>query len=192
MKSLTEMLNSIMEQNKQCFKISFGGVVVALCSLGFLASNIIPSFSLIIPMYLGFLIGIVTYEIGGRWGLLTFSAALLLSMFVSPDLSPLIVFAMFFGYYPIIYVKMAGHKKNLFQSICKIAIFNIAFWLWFKLMTSLIPSFDLMMKSDFFKENATIGLIIASNIFFFSYSVLLENAYDYYTHIFRKTYLRKG
>jgi hypothetical protein len=174
-----------------CYKITFGGIIVALCSLGFLAANILSSFSLIIPMYLGFLLGVVTYEVNGRWATLTYFAATFLSVFVSPDWSPLIVFAIFFGYYPIIYVKFAGQKKNPMHPICKLAVFNAAFWLWFKLMVLLVPTFELeLIKSDAVREHLTTVLIVASNIFFYSYSVIIESAYSYYIKKFRKTYLR--
>lgn len=180
-----------MKQPNNCYKISLGGVIVALCALGFLAANILPSFSFIIAMYLGFLIGVVSYEVNEKWAILTFLAVILLSIFISPDLSPVIVFAMFFGYYPIVFVRFADKKKNIIQLIFKLVIFNSSFWLWYKLMTLIVPTFELLLKNQFINDNLILSLIIGSNIFFWSYNVMLENAYEYYTKKFRKTYLLK-
>ena len=175
--------------SSKAHKITFGGISVAVCILCLLAANIIPSLSMLLPLAAGLMIGAVAIEIDEKWAVLTFFATSLMGLLVCPDLGIMIAFVLFFGYYPILHILITKIKLKSIRVICKIAVFNTAFWIWFCVMSVLTPTFLIFEALGDFKKYAFLILIVVSNVFFRSYNTILEAIQEYYVNNFRRRLL---
>lgn len=175
--------------SNKCHKITLGGISIALCTLCLLAAAVIPSFSMLLPMMSGLLIGAVTIETDTKWAMLTFFAASLLGLFVCPDFGVMLVFLLFFGYYPILHVSLSKMHIKILRGACKCAVFNLAFWTWFSIMKSLVPAFMILGKYKAAKDIMLCIIAVIANVFFLSYNIIIEEAQEYYVKTFRRKFL---
>ena len=173
----------------KCYRITLGGISIALCTLCLLMAAIVPSFSMLLPMMSGMLIGAVTIETDIKWAMLTFFAASLVGLFVCPDFGVMLVFLLFFGYYPILHVLISKLHTKILRAVCKCAVFNFAFWMWFSIMRSIVPAFLTLDKYENVQNIALSIIAVVANIFFLSYNVIIKEAQEYYVKIFRKKFL---
>lgn len=175
--------------SSKCHKITFGGISVAICMLCLLAAAAIPSLSMLLPLGAGLMIGAVAIEVDTKWAMLTFFAASLMGLLICPDLSVMIAFVLFFGYYPILHISISKIKVKLIRTICKLAAFNIAFGVWFAIMSALIPTFLLPEGLEAIKQYVILGIIVIANVFFLSYNTIIEAIQEYYVNNFRRLLL---
>ena len=116
-------------------KISFCGIITALCLVVMLTTGVIPVGTYALPAIAGVLITIIVIEVGIKWAAAVFACVSILSLFLAGDKEAVVYFILFFGYYPIIKniierYQIKKYKNNklvkFFSLVLKVLVFNIA------------------------------------------------------------------
>ncbi|MBE6818708.1 MAG: hypothetical protein E7517_06080 [Ruminococcaceae bacterium] len=111
---------------KQSFKIAFGGILCAFCVILVLLGNI-PMAEYIGPTFAGIILAWAVIEMGAVQSIWIYVAAAILSFLLSGNKEPALLYAMFFGYFPIL--RTVLQQKIRFAAVrwvIKFAVFNIS------------------------------------------------------------------
>ncbi len=177
--------------SRTSYKVAIGGVVSALClSLMFL-TGIMPLLSMAIPIYAGALMIVVAREVSTSWAFAAYCAVSLLSLFLTPDKEAATLFIMFFGYYPIILPKLNKLRIAPLRIIIKLAVFNAAMVIWYRLIVFIMGTYDFFSEFAFLGEYAVLGVMVFINLVFLLYDYTIKIIYDFYVKYFRPKYLGK-
>jgi len=114
--------------NKTAKTLSLCAVFTALASAILFSAALIPTASLALAAAAGLLPMAAVIHFGIKHGLLTFAATALLSVLISPEKSTALLFAAFFGYYPVIKsVIETKIRRPVTRYAAKLAVFNLVF-----------------------------------------------------------------
>lgn len=105
-------------------KISYAGVMCALSFVLLYLSSIVWIFVYVSPIIGGFIVMSVEHTFGRKYALSLFVSTSLLSILLLPDKEPGLVYAFFFGFYPLIAEKLDKLKPAALSFIVKLLIFN--------------------------------------------------------------------
>ncbi len=140
-------------------KISFCGIFAALSLLFLYITAVSPSGKLALIAAASYCIGLCVVWCGIKLGILAYVAVSVLSFVLVPNIMVAILFAAFFGCYPVIKVFIEKLKKLWLEWILKLAFFNMYF-----LITPITMYF-----------NMAVGLVIvALNIAFIIYDIMFN------------------
>ena len=151
-------------------------------------TGFIPLLVYVLPAAAGIVLIPVCVECEVGFGLLTYFATSILSLFLTPDKEAAVIFAMFFGFYPVL--KSALRKIHpVLQIIMKIIIFNVSFILSYWLLINVlgIVTFEDMF-GDFGRYGAAI-LLLLGNLAFFIYDKAVCKLELQYYKIYRNKIL---
>lgn len=104
-----------------------GGIVTAVCTVLMFLTGLIPVGTYALPAIAGVVLVLIVIEIGVRWAWAVYAAVSLLSILLAADKEAAVLFALFFGYYPILKSNIERVRGRLFQWMIKLAVFN-ALW----------------------------------------------------------------
>lgn len=148
----------------------FSGLIVVLILLG----TFIEILDITVAAVCALAVYIIQIEAGGKYPFLVYLTASILSLIFTPLSTATLYFVGFFGYYPILKLKLRKSKKYLRKVIC-VLVFNVS-------MVVLM----LLFKAVFALQNEPavmyVLLLITSNVFFFCFDYLL----DVFTFIYIK------
>ena len=123
---------------KQSSKCAIGGIVAALSLVLMISVAIIPFLTYALPAAAGLLIVLVVIEIDKKWAFGVYVTVSILSLLLVPDKEVSVMYATFFGYYPII---KAVFEKNLpavisylLKAVCFVAAMLSSYYLMIKFM----------------------------------------------------------
>ncbi len=173
------------------YKVAVGGVVSALCLTLMFLTGVFPLLSMAIPIYAGALMIVVAKEVSASWAFAAYCAVSLLSLFLTPDKEASTLFIMFFGYYPIILPKLDKIKLAPLKIGVKLAIFNGAIIIWYKIIALIMGVYDFFGDFSFLGKYAEAVVIIFINLVFFLYDYTIEMIERVYVNWFRPTYFGK-
>ena len=111
---------------KQSFKIAFGGILCAFSVILVLLGNI-PMAEYIGPTFAGIILAWAVIEMGALPSVGVYVATSILSFLLSGNKEPAMLYALFFGYFPILRVVL--QQKIRFAAVrwlIKIIVFNIS------------------------------------------------------------------
>ncbi len=170
---------------RESSKIAIGGLTTAASLVLMFMTGIIPFSTFMMPAVAGALLTVLVIEIGFNTALIAYGAVSLLSFIIAPDKEAAMIFAVFFGYYPIIKEKLEKIKKPLWEYIVKFGIFN------FSVVTAYYISVQIIGVEQVLEDMGvnvfTIGtLIILGNITFLLYDRALSNIITIYIYRIRK------
>lgn len=123
---------------KSSFNIAFGGMVSAVCVVLEFSVGILPLFLYIFPMICALLLNVLLEECGVKTALCAYIGTSVISMILAPDKEAALLFAAFFGYYPIVRAYIMKLKSKLLRVVFKLALFNIAMICSYLLLIKLI------------------------------------------------------
>ena len=166
------------------FKIALGGIITALCIILVFSVGILPLFVFVFPMLSSLLIFILNYECGTKTAVVSYVSTSLLSMFLSPDKEAAMVFAAFFGCYPIINVYIGRLKSIALRWVIRLCFFNAAMIIGYLI---LIKIFTAVTLDDFGKWTAPIMLAVGNAVAVL-YEFALRNVSALYIKKLRKTF----
>lgn len=105
-------------------KTAMGGIVAALSlSLMFLIS-MIPTFTYAVPAAASMLLIPIVIEINKKWALGVYFSVSLLGLIVVPNKEVAVIYAAFFGYYPVLKAVLESRCKIIPEWVFKILVFN--------------------------------------------------------------------
>ena len=172
---------------KMSDRVALGGIVAALCIVIMFLSGIFPALYIAAPMAAGLLMIILVEEVSVGWGWLTYIAVSLLALIVTFDKEAAMMFILFFGYYPILRMKIERLKPNALRTACKYAMYNVFLLVdyWLTVYVLGLPTFEDTMPYMY------VILVIAANVLFFMYDRILSRMKWFYHKIFVKKILGK-
>ena len=150
---------------KTSVKVSLGGVIAALSLALMFMSALIPFGTFAFPTFAGMLLVVMVIEIGYPYALAVYVATAVLSFLLVPDKEAALVYASFFGFYPV--VKSLPNK--IVQYIVKFLLFNACmiayFFIGVKLLSIPEDSFSV------FGLNIPLLFLLLGNLYFFIYDI---------------------
>lgn len=174
------------------YKVALGGVVSALCLSLMFMTGLFPLMSMAIPIYAGALMIIIAHEVSMSWAFAAYFAVSVLSLFLTPDKESATLFIFFFGYYPIL-LPIFHKMKQPIRIIAKMAVFNCAIVLWYKIITFIFAIYDYF--ADFASwglgKYTVLGVMVFINLVFLLYDYTIRMVEQVYVSWFRPTYFGK-
>ena len=123
---------------KQSSKCAIGGIVAALSLVLMISVAIIPFLTYALPAAAGLLIVLVVIEIDKKWAFGVYVTVSILSLLLVPDKEVSVMYAAFFGYYPIIKAVFEKHLplpiSYLLKTVCFVAAMLSSYFLMIKFM----------------------------------------------------------
>ncbi|MBR3438192.1 MAG: hypothetical protein IKH13_01645 [Clostridia bacterium] len=123
---------------KQSSKCAIGGIVAALSLVLMISVAIIPFLTYALPAAAGLLIVLVVIEIDKKWAFGVYVTVSILSLLLVPDKEVSVMYAAFFGYYPIIKAVFEKHLPAVlsyfFKAVCFVAAMLSSYFLMIKFM----------------------------------------------------------
>lgn len=173
------------------YKVSLGGVISALCLMLMFTTALSPVFYLVMPIFSGMLILSVKFEAGNKWAMLAYGTVSILSMLITFNKESVMMFIMFFGYYPVIKEYIERIKMKLIRWLIKFGLYNIA------TISEMLMALYIFGITDMIDEMGEIGkygaliMLSVSNLMFFVYDIAVENCEIIYKKWLRRKILLK-
>lgn len=158
---------------KKSVMVAFCGMAAALSVALMFAGSLFYVFAYAIPMLLGIVVFMINKTFGKGYAIYVFIAVSVLSMLFVPDKETVLMYALFFGYYPIIKPYIEKIKVKGLSLILKLLIFNLSVLIIETLCVKLfnIPFFD----DGVFSKSMLIFFAVAMNLCFVMYEGFLKN-----------------
>ncbi len=115
-----------MARKSNTQRIALLSLFVALGVVFLYLGSLIEILDLTAAVLASFICVVAVIECGGASPWLVWGATSLLSLILLPQKLPAFMYAVFFGFYPIIKEKLEKHLKSLISWVIKVVIFNIA------------------------------------------------------------------
>lgn len=112
---------------KKSSQIAFCGLMTALSVVMLFFGSVVWIFAYVAPIVTGLIILIVKRAYGDKSGLLCYISISLLSLFLLPDKESALMFALFFGYYPLIKTRIEKIRNKFYVIVLKYLSFNLSF-----------------------------------------------------------------
>lgn len=173
------------------FCVALGGIISALVLLMMFMSTMFPAFDMAIPTFAGFLMVVIIIEAGTKWAVTAYFSCAALSMLMTPDYEAVLLFILFMGYYPILFVYIKKLKPFILRMAVKLMIFNAAVFVYAMCFKFIFTSVDLLEGMENFGDMAVPALLGLANLFFIVYDNLLGMLILMYSGWFRKKILKK-
>ncbi len=151
-------------------RITFCGVTAALATVVLLLT-VFPYATYALAALAGMALIPAALECGTRYGVLGYAVTALLSLLLTPDVEAKWLFVLFFGYYPIIQLRLQLWCRVVAAWAVKLVIFNTAMVVGFWLLTTFMN----VPKEEFTIMGMYIpwALLALGNIVFVIYDVAL-------------------
>lgn len=111
---------------KQSSKTALGGIVAALSISMMFSISIIPFFTYAVPAAAALLLIPIVIEINKKWALGVYVSVSLLGLIVVPNKEVAVIYAAFFGYYPVIKAIVEKRMRFITEWILKLLVFNLS------------------------------------------------------------------
>lgn len=107
-------------------RLAFCGIITALSTLLMFLTGIITIGTYTLPALSGLLLSVVVIEAGPSWAWAVYCATSVLSFLIAPDKEAVLLFIIFFGYYPILKLYIEKLQNKLLSYVLKFIVFNIS------------------------------------------------------------------
>ncbi len=173
---------------KQSSKTALGGIVAALSVTLLFMLSVIPFLTYALPALAGALIILLVIELNKKWAAGVYVAVSLLAVLFVPDKEAAMMYAAFFGYYPIIKALVEARFKKVVCWIFKIALFCVTMVVSYYLMIRFMGvEFDELQTFGRFAVPILLG---AGIIAFILYDYTLSAIITVYLKKWRKRFRR--
>lgn len=115
-----------MQMNKRTRLITTSALLTALTMVFLYLSSVFPTMQLTFVAAASLFVTAQVIENGIRGGLFVFIGSTLLGFLIVPDKTSMILYLLFFGYYPIVKSLAERNNKPLIRWLIKIAIMSAA------------------------------------------------------------------
>ncbi len=152
-------------------KAAFCGVFSALCLALMLVSSFLPALTYTMPAMSGIILLVIALSMDARAGWLVYICVSFLSLLFVSDKECALLFTAFFGYYPILKLKLDGMRRKVLRALLKLLLFNSTF-----LLSQLILIYLFHIPVELIEGLGmwTIPLLVAlANILFVCYDIML-------------------
>lgn len=105
-------------------RVALGGITTALCLVVMFFSSVLPALYILSPMIAGVLLYLLAEYVSPKFALLTYVGVSILSLFMLFDKEAALMFVLFFGYYPILRLKVQKIRRPFPRVGVKFLLFN--------------------------------------------------------------------
>lgn len=162
---------------KNSLKIAFCGIVTALSVVLMFFGGIITLLAYIMPMLAGVLMLIVKKTFGTSAAWITYASTSVLSFILVSDRECMLMYVMFFGFYPIIKSELEKIRSKGLVIVLKLLIFNV---LMAAVQLVLIYIFMIPFGDSESAVIFTLLFIVLLNLLFVTYNLLLNKIFLIY------------
>lgn len=106
--------------------VALSGVVTALVIVLMMCTGLMPMATYALPGLAGVLLIFVVVEMNKQWAFLVYAVSGLLSLLIVPDREAVMLFILFFGYYPVLKAVFESIRKRWISWLLKLLVFNVA------------------------------------------------------------------
>lgn len=111
---------------KNSMKVAFCGVMAALSLVVMLLAGVVPVATIALPAVAGCLLIPVVVEAGLARGFGVYGVCSVLAFLLVPDREAFLFYALFFGYYPVLYAPLGRIQSRVLRYGAKLLVFNAA------------------------------------------------------------------
>ncbi len=173
---------------KNSFPIALCSVITAVAVVIMLITAVLPVAAYSCVMLTGLCTAIIAEEIDGKYALCAYTAVCILSAVLVPDKESVILYVVFFGYYPVLKEFLLKKCKTVFSWVIKMLVFNAACLVsYFTSIYLLAVPRDSFMIGDMYLPWV---ILIMANILFVIYDYTLDVMKKLYKIKFKK-YIQK-
>ena len=108
---------------KNPMRVAFCGVIAALSTVLFLLTGVVPVATIALPAIAGCLLIPVVVEVGLPW---VYGVCCVLGLLFAPDREALLIYLLFFGYYPALFAVVGRIRSRVLRYGVKLLVLNVA------------------------------------------------------------------
>ena len=123
---------------KQTSKIALSAVISALSVALMAMISVIPTLELALPAIAGAFTAIIIIEISRKWAVAVWVAVSFISILIVPNKEVAILYASFFGIYPVLKSVLESKTPRWLEYLIKLLTFNVIIFLAYFLLIKLI------------------------------------------------------
>ena len=157
---------------KKSVRVAVCGLAAALSVTLMFFGGVVYVFAYAVPMLLGLISVMIKKSFDTGSAVFVYIAVSLLSLMLVPEKESVMMFVLFFGYYPIIRESFEKIKSKALRVILKLILFNASLTVIELICVFLfgIPFFE----DGIFSAGLLIGFAVAMNAVFIMYDILLR------------------
>ncbi len=169
-------------------RIAVCGVITALETLLMMITGVVTIGTYTFPALAGMLGMVLVMEFGARWAFMVYGAVSVLSVILAGDKEAVLLFILFFGYYPIVKAFLEKFARKVVVYCLKYLLFNVAVILsyWGAISFLGIPEDSFLTSSWIFP----LLLLLLGNVIFFLYDFILSGFVISYWQRFHKIFAK--
>lgn len=176
----------------QSAKTAMGSMITAL-SVVILVPTALEVFVYALPAFAGMLVMFSIVELDKKWAAGIYAAVSLISLFIVPNKEAAILYAAFFGYYPILKAIFESRLPKWLEYVLKFTVFNVSMLAsYFVLIKVLGMPFDELMgiegETGFFAKYAVPVMLGLGNIAFIIYDIATTRIITVYLLVWQKKF----
>lgn len=153
-------------------------------------AGIVSVASIALPAVAGCVLIPVVIEAGEKYAYGVFFLVAVLSFFITADRQAMLIYVLFFGYYPVLYSTLGKIKSKVLSYIVKLLIFNLSMIADYLIVVFI---FGIPIESiEIFGDYGLVALLLLANVAFVLYNSTLEGLGSLYyvrLHPMAKKYL---
>ena len=111
---------------KNSMRVAFCGVIAALSTVLFLLTGVVPVATIALPAIAGCLLIPVVVEVGLPWAFGVYVVCCVLGLLFAPDREALLIYLLFFGYYPALFAVVGRIRSRVLRYGVKLLVLNVA------------------------------------------------------------------
>ncbi len=176
----------------QSAKTAMGGMITAL-SVVILMPTALEIFVYALPALAGMLVMFGVVELGKKWAIGIYAAASIVSVLLVPNKEAAILYAFFFGYYPVLKAIFESKLPRAFEYTAKFLVFNVSMIISYTILIKVMGMpFNEIMGIDgsnsFYSKYAAPVMLFLGNIVFIVYDIALTRIVTLYIKVWQKKF----
>ncbi len=176
----------------QSGKTAMGGMITAL-SVVVLMPTALELFVYALPAFAGMLIMFSVVELDKKWAFGIYAAVSVLSLMLVPNKEAAILYAAFFGYYPILKAILESKLPKVPEYILKFAVFNVSMIASYAILIKVLGMpFDELMgiegETGFLAEYMLPIMLGLGNVAFILFDVATTRIITVYLRVWQKKF----
>lgn len=165
-------------------KIAFGGILTALCIILVYIAAYLPTGKLGIYALSSVVIAVAVVELGIKSGTAVYAASAILIFLLTGSINALILFAIFFGSYPLIKYYIEKQRSAAAEMLMKFGSLNLLAILYLFIYSQLLGVSAVNISS--FPLWTVIGAAVLAQAVFLVYDYILSRLIYYYINRIKK------
>ncbi len=158
---------------------AYGGLGAGLIVVLLLGSSLLPFLEYTLPAACALIIFYISKECSAQTALICYAASTLLSVLFIPNKEAAILYALFFGYYPV-FKQFADRFGKVLRIVLKAILFNGTMILSYAVLILVFDLSDLWEELSLGMQYGALVMLALGNVAFYLFDMLLTRAEELY------------